>query len=165
MKYEADVLSLANSIRVGAEPTGANLEDTGNSKGIEDLHALHGVDVRLARVASALQVGAKALGWQDVSAGGGHNASPYKVAIRPMLPYLRGESKLRMDPETRQITLYTWCKAIATCDVTHAYRCRKIGTWDLNTSRASTIAASILGAVATQAAHDAIQHSQAGAEL
>jgi len=124
MNNEADVLSLANSIRVGA----------------------------------------KALGWQDVTVGRRHHTSPYKVAIRPMLPYLRGESKLTLDPETSQLTLYTWYKVIGNGDVTHAYLCREIGTWDLSTSRASTVAASILGAVAKQAAHDAIQYCPVGAE-
>ncbi|MFC1531485.1 hypothetical protein ACFL5T_04500 [Gemmatimonadota bacterium] len=90
MNDEVDVLGMVNAIRAGAELTGTNLDsyerellraaekepwsfgrDTGYCQDIEDLHALHGVDVTLAQVISFVQVGAKALGWRDVTVGGG----------------------------------------------------------------------------------------------
>ena len=184
MNDEADVLSMVNAIRVGAELTGTTLEtyeqellqaaekepwsialDTGYCQDIEDLHALHAVDVKLARVASFVQVGAKALGWQDVSVGRALAASACKVAFRPGLPYATGESELEIDPETRQITLRTWCEVGGACESPPAYFCQELGTWDLRTARASTVAASILGAVAKQAAHEAIQCCLEEAEL
>jgi len=173
-----DVLSLANASRVSSGLTGTDLNiyeqellgpagkgDTGYCQDIEVIDALHGVDVRLARVARSVQVGAKALGWRDVSVGRGHDASAYRVAFRPFLPYLRGESRLTIAPETGQITLYTWCKVGGGCESPSEYLCRELGTWNLRTSGDATVAASILGAVAKQAAHDAIQSCREDAGL
>ncbi len=184
MNNEADVLSMVNAIRVGAELTGTTLEtyeqellraaekepwsvalDTGYCQDIEGLHALHAVDVKLASVASFVQVGAKALGWQDVSVRRALAASSHKVAIRPGLPYVTGESELEIDPESSQITLRTWCEVGGACESPPAYLCQELGTWDLRASSASTVAASILGAVAKQAAHEAIQYCLDEAKL
>lgn len=136
--------------------------DTGYCQDIEDLHALHAVNVTLAQVVSFVQVGAKALGWRDVTVGGGHDASASKVAIRPGLPYVTGKSELEIEPETCQITLRTWCEAVGACDSPPAYLC--LGTWDLTASRASTVAANVLGALAKQAAGEAIQYCLEEAE-
>ena len=184
MNDEVDVLGMVNAIRAGAELTGTNLDsyeqellraaekepwsfgrDTGYCQDIEDLHALHGVDVTLAQVISFVQVGAKALGWRDVTVGGGRDCSASKVSIRPGLPYVTGKSELEIDSETRQITLRTWCEVVSACESPPAYLCRELGTWDLTASRASTVAASVLGALAKQAAHEAIQYCLERAEL
>lgn len=155
----ADVAVLEQQL-LGAAEKG----DTAHYQDSEDNHALHGVDARLARVARSVQVGARALGWRDVSVGRGHDGSAYKVAIRPFLPYLRGESKLTIAPETSQVTLHTWCKVAGGCESSSEFLCRELGTWDLRTSGAGTVAASILGAVAKQAAREAIQYCLEEAE-
>lgn len=81
------------------------------------------------------------------------------------MPYVTGESELEIDSETRQITLRTWCEVVSACESPPAYLCRELGTWDLTASRASAVAASVLGALASQAANEAIQYCLEEAEL
>jgi hypothetical protein len=177
MNDEADVVEMVNAIRLGVEMTGTDLEvyeqellraaekepwsfagATGYCQDIEDLHALHAVNVTLAQVVRFVQVGAKALGWRDVTVGKGDDASDTKVAVRRGLPYVMEESELRIDPETHQITLRTWCEVGGSCESPPEYVCQELGTWDLQTLRPSTVAASVLGALAKQAAHEAIEY-------
>jgi len=107
MNNEADVLSMVNAIRVGAELTGTTLEtyeqellqaaekepwsvalDTGYCQDIEDLHALHAVDVKLARVASFVQVGCQGSGvarrerWQGTGCLSLQGCRPARPALR-----------------------------------------------------------------------------------
>ena len=177
MSNEEDVLSMVNAIRVGVELTGTNLDsyeqellraaekdpwcfggDTAYCQDIEGLHALHAVDATLARVVSFVQVGAKALGWREVAVVRKRNASAFEVSIRPGLPYMTDRSELGIDPETCQLTLRTWCEVGGSRESPPEYLCRELGTWDPKTSRSSMVAASVLGALAKQAAHEAIQY-------